>query len=423
MGKIKPYRFEFGDVLKTSKTTWTVLGRKIISEDDNKFKGRKMYLCKCHKCKSSLWKMENELSMGIKGKPGQGNCGVCSNRVVVTGKNDVATTHPECVKYFLDPEDALHINAGSRDKYWFKCCDCGHEFKTAVEYVTKSGELKCPKCRDNISYPNKFAMSVLSQLNVEKLTSEYNPSWAGRYRYDFSFYYNGLHYLLEMDGGFHYEKRKIEKYKQTKESDNKKDILAKKNDCKLIRIECCKSELEYIKKNFFNSELKNIFDLSQIDWKKVELDCKTNILIEIAKFYNENPNTSLSIIADKFNICEHTARMYLKRSQNIGLTNYKTLLDEMDENFSKVVDIRKKHPDYTYHEISSYVNVSHGTVRNYLVKAESLGLIDFADAKEYKKYITREYIKAHPNATNVDVSNYIGCCTGYVAKQRKELVS
>ena len=423
MGKIKPYRFESGDILTTSKTTWTVLGRKITSEENKDFTGRKAYLCKCHKCNSSLWKMESELFMGVKGKPGMGNCGVCGNRIIVTGKNDVATTHPECVRFFRDPEEALHINAGSREKFWFKCCDCGYEFQTAVEYVTKDKQLKCPKCRDNISYPNKFAMSVLSQLKAKDLVPEYSPSWAGNYRYDFSFYCEGIHYLLEMDGGFHYEKRKFEKYNQTRKSDKEKNILAQKNNCTLIRIECCKSELEYIKKNFVNSELNKIFNLSLVDWQQVETDCKTNLLVEIAKYYNDNPDISLDIIANKFHVCKHTARNYLKRSQKIGLTNYKTLLDEMDENFSKVIDIRKKHPDYTYHDISSYVNVSHGTVRNYLIKAESLGLIDFADAKEYRKHITREYIKTHPNATNVDISNYLGCCTDYVAKRRKELAS
>lgn len=422
MGKIKPYMFECGDVISTTKSTWTILGRKIISEEENRYNGRKTYLCQCHECGASLWKPENELHQGVKGVPGQGNCGVCSNRVVLTGKNDVATTHPHVVKLFKDPEDALHINAASRDKRCFKCPDCGYEYETSVEYVTTKGRLCCPNCSDNISYPNKFAMSVLKQLNVDKLESEYRPKWSGNYRYDFSFWLNGIHYLLEMDGGFHYQSRFKKKVEKTQKADRKKDRLAKENNCVLIRIECKVSDLEYIKKRVYESKLAELYDLDVVDWIQVEKDCCTSILVSIAKYYNSHDNCSLDDIAKEFSISCQTARNYLKRSQKIGLTDYKTLLDEMNENFEVAVNIRKEHPEYTYLEISRYMDVCSDTVKNYLIKAEKLKMIDFANASDYKRHMTKEFIKEHWDLSNYEIGRKIHSSREYIEKCRNELM-
>lgn len=420
MSKESNYKYECGEILKTTKSEWLVLGRE---KYDSHVDGiRKRYLCKCKKCDSSQWKTESELYSGVSGREGMGNCGVCFNRVVVTGKNDIATTHPHIVRYFKNPEDALHINAGSREKRIFVCPICEEEIETCVEYVAKRGRVSCKKCSDHVSYPNKLAYSILKQLNAEQLEAEYNdPSWNTLYRYDFSFYKNNIHYLLEMDGGFHYEAHFQRSIEFITNRDKEKDEIAQKNNCKLIRIDCRKSSIPYIREKLFESELSKIFDLNLIDWAKVEKDCGKNILFEIANYYSENPNANLAEIADRYNLCLMTVRTYLKRANNMGIIQYRTLIEEMDYNLVKVLDYKRAHMDYTNTKIGEDLGINCATVRNYLIRAKKQGLIDCIDASEYIKIKTKEYIKDHLDLTDYRISLLLGKSKEYIRKCRMEL--
>ena len=422
MSTTKPYAYNFGDIIKTSKTEWEILGRKLIPEDSFT---KKRYLCRCLTCDSRLWKTEVDLKLGEKGRYGNGSCGVCSNRIVVTGKNDVATTHPHLVKYFKDPEDALYINAGSRDKRWFVCPICGYEVFKPVEYVVTHNDICCNVCDDHISYPNKFAYSVLSQLNVDSLEREYSI-WENESRcsYDIYFLYNKKKYLLEMDGGFHFQKRFGRQIEDNEKRDKFKDDVAEKNGFILIRINCEKSELNYIKKNMEQSILSEIFDLSIVNWGKVENDCKKNILNEIAIYYSHNPNASLENISEKFHLCGQTVRTYLKRANNIGLIKYQGLLEIMDNRMNKAIQIKKEHPEYSNKQIADIIgSVTPSTIRNYLIKAQKANIISNISAKDYIREQTMDYIKNHLDLSNLEIANNTHHSHEYIEKLRKEVVA
>lgn len=75
-------------------------------------------------------------------------CPCCTNRVVVEGVNDLATTHPEIAAEWnyernggLKPTDVV---AGSSKRVWWKCPD-GHEWQ-AIVYRRKAGGGNCPVC-------------------------------------------------------------------------------------------------------------------------------------------------------------------------------------------------------------------------------------------------------------------------------------
>lgn len=78
-------------------------------------------------------------SMGV-------NCPYCSNRKVLVGYNDLATTNPELLakwdfeKNTISPKD---VTAGSKRKIWWRCSE-GHSWKTSVGEM-KNGHL-CPIC-------------------------------------------------------------------------------------------------------------------------------------------------------------------------------------------------------------------------------------------------------------------------------------
>jgi hypothetical protein len=70
-------------------------------------------------------------------------CGTCSGMRVLSGFNDIATTHPEIAKRMIDsnPEE---FSAGSEKRAKWKC-DRGHIWEAQVKQIVSSGR-GCPYC-------------------------------------------------------------------------------------------------------------------------------------------------------------------------------------------------------------------------------------------------------------------------------------
>ena len=80
-------------------------------------------------------------------------CPVCSNRQVLTGYNDLATTHPELAKE-ANGWDPRKVIAGSDKKLEWKC-NQGHEWKVSPNNRTYG--TGCPTCASFGYDPNKEA--------------------------------------------------------------------------------------------------------------------------------------------------------------------------------------------------------------------------------------------------------------------------
>lgn len=72
-------------------------------------------------------------------------CAVCTNRVIMIGVNDVATTNPESLKYFKNPEDAKKYVAGSEEYIDGICPECGYEKRIRVCNLIRFGFF-CNEC-------------------------------------------------------------------------------------------------------------------------------------------------------------------------------------------------------------------------------------------------------------------------------------
>ncbi|WIB77950.1 zinc-ribbon domain-containing protein [Curtobacterium sp. MCPF17_002] len=77
------------------------------------------------------------------------NCGICSNRTIVPGINDLTTTHPRLAAE-LDPvyeagHPATKMCAGSGDRPDWLCPDCGHRYKMSL--YNRSQGAGCEPCR------------------------------------------------------------------------------------------------------------------------------------------------------------------------------------------------------------------------------------------------------------------------------------
>jgi len=312
--KTKKYKYNIGDIIETKTGKIEILEQIRIYNKNNKYsnKGYK-YSCLIDGNIDEI--KESNLTKG-------GGCNICGNNKVLKYYNDLWTTHPAIARLLKNTENGYVINHGSGKSEIFVCPDCGYEKSFILNYITKKGFL-CPRCRDGISYPNKFTFNLLEQLNIN-FTPEFSPDWIGKKRYDFYFELNDKEYILEMDGGLGhgnidgvYGKTAIE----TQAIDDYKDMKAKKHNIEVIRIDCLKSELEYIKINILDSKLNDLFDLNNIDW----LQCHKFALINLVKIacdlWNDGIKNTIEI-SKIIKLNSNTIARYLKNGAELGWCDY-----------------------------------------------------------------------------------------------------
>ena len=96
-----------------------------------------------HKVMSWKCQLGHSWATQIKSRStGRTGCPVCSNRKVLSGFNDLATTNPELARE-ADGWDPTSVTAGSHKVMSWKC-QLGHSWKT--EIVVRNSGFKCPYC-------------------------------------------------------------------------------------------------------------------------------------------------------------------------------------------------------------------------------------------------------------------------------------
>lgn len=102
--------------------------------------GKKVYW----KCKTCGYEWYGSISHRVQRR----GCPYCNHRIVISGKNDLATLHPELLKdwdYGKNIVDPSTISAGSGRKVYWKCHICNHEWSAVVASRTKG--VGCPNFR------------------------------------------------------------------------------------------------------------------------------------------------------------------------------------------------------------------------------------------------------------------------------------
>ena len=84
-------------------------------------------------------------------KNGKTGCPVCAGKKIVSGINDLASKCPEIAAMWSNKnkKSASEVAAGSGEKAFFKCRDCGQEFEAVIQSVVnsiKNGKTGCPVC-------------------------------------------------------------------------------------------------------------------------------------------------------------------------------------------------------------------------------------------------------------------------------------
>ena len=173
--------------------------------------------------------------------------------------------------------------------------------------------------------------SILNQLKVDYI-HQYNPDWAHPYRYDFYFKVNNKEYIVEMDGGLGHGNFTLNGKQDIagKQIDDKKDVLAKLHNIKVIRVNCnyvnIENRYDYIKEHILISEVAQILNLSKINFSLCRVVAEKSIFISVCDLVKQGMRSFVEI-AEKLEISNTTVSRYLKTACESGYLNmdYKDL--------------------------------------------------------------------------------------------------
>lgn len=273
-----------------------------------------------------------------------GGCGVCDGKQVQQGVNDLTTTHPHLVKYFVNVGDVYTHTHGSNKKVELKCPECGYIKMMSILNLARHA-YSCDICSDGISYPEKLMASILTKLNIEFVKQmSYDK---GKHKYDF--YLPKYNAILETHGLQHYEQQgRGRSLEQEQENDRYKRVLAIENgilnnnyheiDCRCSTMEWCKHGIEEVLSRYVD-----IDSLTDNDWKEADIQAQKSLKIEVCKYWKDskemNGDLTTTQVANVFGVSNITVGNYLKWGSKNDLCNY---------NDHEVVKTRNKRRNGTF---------------------------------------------------------------------------
>lgn len=252
------------------------------------------------------------------------NCPKCfpnKSKILFAGINDIATTNQTLFNLLKNKEDGYKYRENSKKKTWFTCPCCGNDIYATITNVNIQG-LGCNVCGKGMSYAERFMADILRKLDI-KYKSQYSPKWVKPFRYDFYFKYNNQEYIVEMDGGFHFEDNALSGLtaEEAKQRDEYKDKLATDHGICVIRIDCdyksCNRN-EYIKNNIIHSKLYNLLNLSDEFLSQSATNAERYIMLDILEQWN-NGIKVIEKICQNLNISVMTVRRYLYIASDNGI--------------------------------------------------------------------------------------------------------
>lgn len=373
----REFKYEIGTTFNDEKGNITIIDRKSLS------KSKRLYKYHCNNCGYEDWKVEIDFEKGRKTR-----CLCCCSapKIVVSGINDIPTMAPWMVKYFPGGyEEAKLYTYGSGKEIDFICPDCGNIKRMEIHTLYENG-FSC-SCHGRFSYPERFFEEFLKQLkiNYKRQLSRKDFNWIENYLYDFYLYdYNAI---IETHGSQHYKETTLTQRTlfEEQENDKLKEQLAKNNKIKnYIILDCRKSEMEWIKNSILNSELNELFDLSNVDWKECEKFSEKSLLVKICNNWNNGMNSKE--IREKYELSITTVNRYLNIGNEIGLCKYNTF--EVNKRRNDIIWVYSKELDeyYTMSECKKIFNFNYNKLIRLIKENEKIKGYSFVFKKPPMNY-------------------------------------
>lgn len=272
----------------------------------------------CEKCNYHEYKVQPTNLLQGRG------CPVCSGREAKLGVNTIWDTDRWMCGLGISEEDAKKYKSKSNKKIAVICPNCGKKKEAVIYHIYANKSIGCP-CGDGKSYPEKFTLNLLEQLDIE-FETEYKPRWIDNKRYDF--YIPKLNIIIEAHGIQHYKEKFIRFNNRTFEEEQANDKIKREialaNGIKYyIELDCRESNLEYIKNSILHSELNKLFDLSKVDWQQCAEFANKNIVKEVCNYWSNKREDETTVdLGNIFNLSRNSIINYLKRGTKLGWCDY-----------------------------------------------------------------------------------------------------
>lgn len=178
--------------------------------------------------------------------------------------------------------------------------------------------------------------NILKIKNIEFI-SEFSPDWIKPKRYDF--YIPSKNIIIEMDGGWHYINNNLsgKSKEESQKIDIFKDTKASEYNITVYRINCKKSDPDYIYSSIMKSDLNFLLNISKSEIMYADSLSHSNLTKEVCEYKNNHNNMTSSTIAEHFNLCRDTIQVYIKIGVKYGwckpfkpYMNYKCVLLSKD---------------------------------------------------------------------------------------------
>lgn len=269
----RPYLYEIGDTFETRHGIMTVIDRS-RSDSQNKI-SRKQYTLQCEKGHQYPVK-EAYLKAGR-----LRTCKKCNHPTITE-------MDPAFAAWFVDPAIPRSRTHGCHDKADFYCPQCGKiVYGKSIKNIYKRRHVPCPYCGNGISYPERYLMAFLEQLQIPfvhqytvKFTKDHRSVY---YKYDF---YDQKHALIiETHGSQHYEPGTFERVggyaleKIQKIDAEKAQYAAETLQLQYVALDCRRSEPNWIRREILQK--LSFYPLDAVDWTAVRQSANQSVVLQI----------------------------------------------------------------------------------------------------------------------------------------------
>ena len=103
-------------------------------------------------------------------------CSVCSNRTVMAGINDIATTRPDLIKYFKYKEDVYKYTSGSEKYVDVICPVCGYKDNIRISNLSRFG-FSCNGCYEKKYGHKRVPYGYWNKNTMQKYLEENYPDY------------------------------------------------------------------------------------------------------------------------------------------------------------------------------------------------------------------------------------------------------
>ena len=321
------YNYTINEHIQDDKRDLIIINRftkeKIYYKKEKKYTNLvKYYIYQCQKC-GYIAKDHPISEQNL--KHNKQGCPVCAGKQIIKGINDIATTDPWMIPFFVNREETNLYSHSSDKKVLMKCPDCGSilDNKIRIANLYHRKEVPCARCKDGYSFPGRFMRELLKQLNI-KFEPEFSPDWIGNLRYDF--YLPQYNVIIEMDGGIGHGHIAGGSYDTNSPFDSKarddfKDKMAQLHGITIIRFDCKRTDFKHMVNIITNSVLSKYFNINDINYIEVFNNSISNLTKSICKYYMDTHNT-IPEIMEKFNVSFNTVYNYLLLGSELGWCDY-----------------------------------------------------------------------------------------------------